>query len=262
MNRHLEAALSGVTEAAFNCWPRATPSRAQLDHVRIVSHRGERDNIRVRENTVAAFEAAVDAGVWGLEFDVRYTRDAEPVVVHDADLLRVFGLDTVIVGTTWAELCDITSEVSHLEDFLARFADRAHLMLELKARAPGNGEARLARLLEALTPVRDFHVLSLNMALFEAVATLPRHCYLPVAKFNLPTLHRHALDHDYAGLAGPYQFMRKTHIAELKAAGHVVGSGFVSSRRLLYREIARGADWVFSNNAAYLQGVLDDARRS
>lgn len=260
MNRHIEAVLSGATEAAFNIWPRATPSRAQLDHVRIVSHRGERDNGRVRENTIAAFENALAAGVWGIEFDVRYTRDGEPVVVHDADLRRVFDIDTVVANVTWTTLRGLTSEVSHLEDFLACFAHRAHLMLELKARARGPGEERLLRLLETLTPASDFHLLSLDVTLFDSLSALPGHCYLPVAKFNVADLHRYALNHGCAGLAGPYALTASHHIAELKAAGRRFGSGFVSSRGVLYREIVRGADWIFSNNAARLQRLLDAAR--
>lgn len=260
MNRHVEALLSGAAEAAFCCWPRRKPSRAQLDHVRIVSHRGERDNVRVRENTIAAFDAALAAGVWGIEFDVRYTRDGEPVVVHDADLSRVFGIDTIVADTTWRTLRELTSEVTHLQDFLTRFAHRAHLMLELKARDRGAGEARLLRLLEPLEPVRDFHLLALNTALFDSVAGLPPRCYLPVAKFNVPAMHRYALDHGCAGLAGPYQLMKARHIAELKASGRRAGSGFASSRGVLYREIARGVDWVFSNDAVRLQRFLDAAR--
>lgn len=42
------------------------------------------------ENSLAAFAAARDAGV-GVELDVHVTADGVPVVVHDADLLRVAG---------------------------------------------------------------------------------------------------------------------------------------------------------------------------
>ena len=55
----------------------------------IVAHRGaptERP-----ENTLAAFEAAVDAGAAAVEFDVRITADGSPVVIHDATLDRTTG---------------------------------------------------------------------------------------------------------------------------------------------------------------------------
>ncbi len=47
----------------------------------VVAHRGE--HLRARENTVAAFEAALALGVDGIEFDVRPTSDGALVVHHD-----------------------------------------------------------------------------------------------------------------------------------------------------------------------------------
>ncbi len=48
---------------------------------RVVAHRGL--HVRERENTVAAFKAALAAGVDGVELDVRATRDGALVVHHD-----------------------------------------------------------------------------------------------------------------------------------------------------------------------------------
>lgn len=262
MNRKAEALLSKTADTLFSCWPRRQPARATLDQVRLVSHRGERDTTQIRENTVKAFDAAVDAGVWGIEFDIRYTADNEPVVIHDADLNRVFGQPTVIADTTWSTLRDRAPEVPHLESFLARYAKHTHLMLELKARAPGIGEARLLRLLDELTPGTDFHILSLDSALFSSVRELPKRCRLPVSKLNTRVMLEYALTHETAGLAGSHLLMTEEHISELQAAGRQVGSGFITSRNALWREAARGVDWVFSNRAGQLQRVLDDARSS
>ena len=46
--------------------PRAVPDQETLRECRIISHRGEHDNVSVMENTLAAFRAARDAGVWGI----------------------------------------------------------------------------------------------------------------------------------------------------------------------------------------------------
>jgi glycerophosphoryl diester phosphodiesterase len=58
-----------------------------LDPPRIVGHRG--NPAEAPENTLAAFLAAMDAGVRAVELDVRMTRDGELVVHHDAELGRV-----------------------------------------------------------------------------------------------------------------------------------------------------------------------------
>jgi glycerophosphoryl diester phosphodiesterase len=50
----------------------------------VVAHRGA--SSREPENTIAAFEAAVQAGADVIELDVRATSDGIPVVMHDADV--------------------------------------------------------------------------------------------------------------------------------------------------------------------------------
>jgi glycerophosphoryl diester phosphodiesterase len=50
----------------------------------IIAHRGA--NREAPENTIPAFERALDIGVHGIELDVHVTRDNVPVVHHDAVL--------------------------------------------------------------------------------------------------------------------------------------------------------------------------------
>ncbi len=56
---------------------------------RVIAHRGattRRDGSRIRENTLEAFERAVELGVAGIDFDVRRTADDVLVVHHDVHL--------------------------------------------------------------------------------------------------------------------------------------------------------------------------------
>jgi len=52
----------------------------------IIGHRGASAN--APENTLAAFQMALDAGADGVEFDVQLSRDGVPVVIHDDSLKR------------------------------------------------------------------------------------------------------------------------------------------------------------------------------
>ena len=63
-----------------------------------IAHRG--NPIAQRENTLAAFAAAVDAGADMIELDVRRTSDGEAVVVHDATLERIWGVATRVVDVS------------------------------------------------------------------------------------------------------------------------------------------------------------------
>lgn len=52
----------------------------------IIAHRGA--SAHAPENTLAAFQMAIDAGAEGVEFDVQLAKDGVPVVIHDDGLRR------------------------------------------------------------------------------------------------------------------------------------------------------------------------------
>lgn len=72
----------------------------------IVGHRGA--SAAAPENTVAAFQMAIDAGADGIEFDVRLAKDGFPVVIHDATLERTGLRRDAVAGLTSLELSKIT----------------------------------------------------------------------------------------------------------------------------------------------------------
>jgi len=74
-----------MTAAALGYWQRATGRRPI-----VLGHRGVRGPaVRVTENTLGAFELAIEAGADGVELDVRLAQDGAVVVVHDATLTRI-----------------------------------------------------------------------------------------------------------------------------------------------------------------------------
>lgn len=70
--------------------------------VAVVAHRG--DSERFPENTLPAFASAVALGVETVELDVRTTADGECVVIHDATLLRLWGVARAVADATLAEV--------------------------------------------------------------------------------------------------------------------------------------------------------------
>ena len=60
--------------------------RAKIKRPWIIAHRGCR--ARYPENTLIAFEAALEAGVDMIELDVMLSKDRHMMVIHDADLER------------------------------------------------------------------------------------------------------------------------------------------------------------------------------
>ncbi|MGH9966639.1 MAG: glycerophosphodiester phosphodiesterase [Pyrinomonadaceae bacterium] len=68
----------------------------------IIGHRGAAT--LAPENTLRAFERAMQDGADGIEFDVRLSRDGVPVVIHDATLARTGLINELVAELTWEEL--------------------------------------------------------------------------------------------------------------------------------------------------------------
>ncbi len=104
--------------------------------VAVHGHRGARG--RRPENTLAAFEYAIDAGADAIEMDIVLTRDGVPVVTHDA-----------WPELSLAELRERMPSVPTLPEVLALAPHGGFLFnIELK---PSSGAERLAELVAALT---------------------------------------------------------------------------------------------------------------
>lgn len=260
----LDIAMS-VADAAAARMPAATPTPTQLQRCRLISHRGEHDNIEVHENTLAAFRAACDAGVWGIECDIRFTADAVPVICHDTDPVRVFGRGEPVSTLTFAQLRRILPNIPSLAEVIASFAGKMHLMLEVKAEDWPRGERHAHALrdaLSALTPVQDYHVLSLHTPMFDRLAFIPPQACLPVAELNVAAMSRYALQRGCAGIGGHYLLLGKRLQDSHARAGQQLGVGFPASRNCFYRQVARGIEWVFSNDAVLLESLRQRALRA
>ncbi|MBE5949837.1 MAG: glycerophosphodiester phosphodiesterase [Lachnospiraceae bacterium] len=68
-----------------------------------IAHRGLYDNVQLPENSLPAFLAAAECG-YGIELDVRLTKDEKVVVFHDATLLRMCGVARKVSECTYEEL--------------------------------------------------------------------------------------------------------------------------------------------------------------
>lgn len=249
---------------AFALRPRHLPPKGLLRRCRLISHRGEHNGRDVLENTVAAFENAVSAGVWGIEFDVRWTRDLHPVVIHDPDLSRVFGLNIRVREVGLDELRARCPRVPTLAEVIAGFGRRVHLMVELKLEPytePERQNAILAEHFEPLTVRRNYHLLSLAPELFDVVTFAPRSACFPIAQTRVKAFSRLAGRGGFGGLFGHYLLLKDDIVKRHHVRNQKVGTGYVGSRNCLFRELQRGVDFIFSNSAARMQKLIDEIIR-
>jgi len=108
----------------------------------VIGHRGASGY--APENTLAAFDRALDLGADGVETDVRLTRDGVLVLLHDDTVDRTTDGRGHIADLTWSEVQKLDAggwygetyagqRVPRLEELLDRYAGRLQLVLEIKA---------------------------------------------------------------------------------------------------------------------------------
>lgn len=124
--------------------------------VTVTAHRGA--STVAPENTLAAFQAAIDAGADAIEFDVRLSADGAVVVFHDSDFRRVAGDASAVIDTplatmrgfdvgSWFDPAFADQRVATLGETLAFIDRRALALVELKPDA-ANADALLAAVLD------------------------------------------------------------------------------------------------------------------
>ena len=231
-----------------------------------LSHRGESDD--APENTMQAYQLAMDRQSDGIELDIRLTADGRIVCVHDADLKRVAGVPAVIAEHTLAELRKI-HPVPELYEVLAILRPGSMIQIELKSTA-----ALLPELRPLLTPelcgklavrISSFEAELLNAAA-DFFPELPRLLLIDLIKHfgHLPTADEtEALLRQYratgvslrANMAFTADFVR-----ELKARGlSVVGWG-VSNDELGLHLAEIGVDAMTCNHAVALRKIWRGSR--
>lgn len=111
--------------------------RKELDGL-MIAHRGLfNPNKGIPENSMDAFALAVAKG-YGIETDIRLTKDGEVVIHHDDTLKRLCGVDKRVCSLTLAELRELSlsetdQKIPTLKEFLNLVDGRVPLVIEFKA---------------------------------------------------------------------------------------------------------------------------------
>ena len=100
------------------------------------AHRGLHGFSDIPENSVRAFKLAIEMG-YASELDVHLSKDGRLVVMHDANLKRMCGINKNICDMTGEELSELklgeTGEsIPFFEDVLPLFENKAPLLIEIK----------------------------------------------------------------------------------------------------------------------------------
>ena len=126
-------------------------SRARPSPPLVIAHRGASGQLP--ENTLPAFELAVEQGADMIETDLHRTRDGAIVITHDADLAGLGGSGE-IADASLDEVRALDAgggeRVPTLDEVLDRFGARIPFNLELKSPEAGEYEGLAEAALEAV----------------------------------------------------------------------------------------------------------------
>jgi glycerophosphoryl diester phosphodiesterase len=150
-------------------------SLAQPSSISIVAHRGKTATVK-SENTIEAFEKAIEIGIPQIEFDLRMSQDGYLISYHDRSISRSGGKakDGIeIAALKYHELQSIARtkgfEVPLFEDILKLCRGRIALDIEIKEEGY---EEQIVKLVTQYLPYSNFVIKSFNDASVRKVKDL------------------------------------------------------------------------------------------
>lgn len=122
----------------------------------IIGHRGA--SFDAPENSIEAFELAIEQGATRLELDIQLTRDGIPVVNHDETTERTGDQNREIQFTSIEDLREVRltngESIPTFEEVCERFSGHCSLDVELKATSPEVAK-RILQLMESHDLLED-----------------------------------------------------------------------------------------------------------
>lgn len=218
----------------------------------IVGHRGVCGHPDVKENTLEAFDLAVELG-GGIELDLHLTADGVPIVSHDPDLRRVHGIDKQIADTTLKELRTICPSVPTLDEVFRRYGSRCpHYFVESKVYQPDERAGELIRKIRALVQqhglMKQVTLISLDARpLDQARIVFPELPKVFVYSVDPTEAVDYALSHQDTGIAGWY-FSYPQRIRKFLAEHNLhEGVGHIDHKNTMTACTNRGFRFQFTN---------------
>ena len=230
----------------------------------ITAHRGDSHN--APENTLAAFQSAIDNQADCIELDVQQTKDHVIVVVHDTNLKRLTGINKNVSDLTYEELLSLDfgshfspaykgEKICTLDEVLTLCKDRIDLNIELKTNISDTGlEAGVVALIEShdyaehcVVAAKKPDSLKKIKSLDDSIQTI---YLLPVAYGNYQNLSY--ID----GFSIKSSFITRKLVNHMHANGKAVYAWTVNEREDMERMFSLGIDCLITDEPVRAKEVL------
>lgn len=137
----------------------STPKKPLTRDVVAIAHRGSSQSMP--ENTMSAFQRALDENAQMIELDVHLSKDDSIIVIHDSNFKRTAGRDAEIGELTYAEIKTLDASLSFegslghesiptLDQVLKLVNGKSKVLIELKWPKKGTYEKLVQKVLECI----------------------------------------------------------------------------------------------------------------
>jgi glycerophosphoryl diester phosphodiesterase len=240
--------------------------------VTAIAHRGFAPD--GAENSMTAFQAALDLGYRHLETDVRVTGDGVALAFHDAILDRVTNSRGELRRLSWREVRTARildrEPIPLLEEVLSAFGDEVSVNIDVKSDAAVGPTLDAIRRTNAWRRVRlasfsPSRLLQLRRsagpqtlsALTATEVLALRHG--GYGRFSLPGPPRRAgLAAQIPPRVGPVEVLRPAFLTAARARGIEVHAWTVNQRAEMIRLLDLGVDAIITDRADLLRDVLTE----
>lgn len=228
--------------------------------MKVYAHRGFSGSYP--ENTMLAFEKALEAGADGIELDVHLSKDGKPVIIHDELLARTSGRKGLVSDYTLKELEQIEASKTHADKFDAtipsfeeycHFAQKTALLNNIEIKTNLCWYTDIEKILVEM--VRAFHLEERTMfSSFNWLSTMKiKHLApeIPCALLYEDTQVRHlafqAKEFGFEYLNPPHVLLNDETVSECKKEGLGLNVWTVNDEAILKKLVSWGVDGVISN---------------
>ncbi len=245
------------------------PEKLNLKIPLIFAHRGA--NSFAPENSLPAFQKAIELGCQGIELDVRYTADKNVVVFHDKNTFRLTGVRQNIQKLTLSQIKkfklhqkDFPEEkIPTLSEVLEIVRDKVLINIDVKkGHLIGNGfEEKILKILQDFRLVENVIISSFNPFVLKKIASLN-----PVVHLGYIFRNRTSLfmlnGQSVQSLHPSFRILNQRYISHLKEKTNWVYAWTVDNAHDMLDLIKNKVDGIISNKPEVFFQLIDKIRNT
>ncbi|MFC4025011.1 glycerophosphodiester phosphodiesterase [Oceanobacillus longus] len=191
--------------------------------IRGIAHQGY--SLKLPENTLSSFQAAIDLGFTHTKLDVHLSKDGVPIVMHDSTIDRMTDGYGEIKDFTYLELQQFTinyeEKIPSLEEVLQLTKDRIKVFIELKQTGFYHGlEEKVYEIIGKIDVFNQVYLISVNHFSLARLRIISRKLQIgPLANELLPKECEHLKQLDLSFYAVQCSKLNKDHVKRFEEMG-------------------------------------------